>query len=185
MGDDCKCVCPPDDCNDNQFHSPSTCECKCKSLVVLNCEEAGGTLNSDCSCICPDPLQEICDNKCVDKCAIYLTRGDDCDCVCPDPNQEICNGNCIDKCSSGLTRGQNCDCVCPDPNQEICNGNCVDACPSYLTRGDNCDCICPTPNTPDCPCDYEYGTDANGCETIGCKDCYPKMMANFKSTIEW
>jgi hypothetical protein len=84
-----------------------------------------------------------------------------------------------------LTRGDNCDCVCADPNQEICNGNCVNKCPPYLIRGQSCDCICPTPNTPDCPCDYEYGTDANGCQTINCKDCYPKMMANFTNTIEW
>ena len=208
----CSCIITDEDCQSISIPEatadPSTCSCTiqcpdpndeiCGGKCVKKCVSPLTRDLGCCCCVCENPpkcadnqfLNDNCECECrsaeANGCnSPKIQTGPDCKCECPNDceSNKILNNQCECECPGGYTTcGEDC---CSNQNQDCCGGKCLQKCLSGLIRGENCDCICPAPNTPDCPCDYEYGTDANGCETIGCKECYPKMMANFKSTMEW
>jgi len=162
------------DCGEMTGYNPETCKC---------CPTFNAWDGSKCSCIITD---EYCQSISIPEAKA-------------DPSTCSCTIECSDppKCIGDQFLNENCKCECKlgnNPDFSFCaedNWDLLDvaACECRCFEGrhrEGSECVdCPAPNTPDCPCGYENGTDSNGCETISCKECYPKMMANFKSTIEW
>ncbi len=170
------CICEDLTCPSKQetVKIGNQCVCACNPTDTLNCQIAGGDMDTDtCECTCPDGGQ-YCDSGSAAAC-VPVTCSDprkepdlnECGCVCKSEFPRECGEKCYANCPTGQTfecSNGTADCKCPSGetkctkdglcypkcqsgkklSEDTCQCDCINECKGGTLDPGTCGCTCPS-----------------------------------------